>query len=364
MRRRGHAAPRAGRILARAAPAVTAAVALVAASVALAAAPRSGNPPTLVSARIDAKRQLVVTYRAPDGVTYGGRVYLDADPRNATPVSVSPQYGPIMYCNNISRCAGRWQLTPTSATGPFTFSTEPLDATQFPPGTYYVQVETTNEDPYPSTRMWEFSNILTVQVPAAGGRSGGKAERAAPAGPVVGRGTLTGTATVTYLDSHGNAVEDVPVRSGPIVLYRFEDLEAYAAPVRLALKEGRLVIAPHSVLSAWGKGLWGVEAASAASPVGTAWFSGRSYKVVAATTRVTAVGDAEFTVETDRRGGNDRVRVYSGKVKVEQTFPDKEKPETKKPVVLTAGFETIVAGAKAAPAPPAKFTPPARKFWK
>ncbi|MFA7323685.1 MAG: phospholipase A2 [Candidatus Nanopelagicales bacterium] len=124
---------------------------------------RSGHPPVLQSATVDSQRRLVVTYNAPDGVTYGGTVYLDSNPLNAT--APAGQYGPIMYCNNKSICMGRWKLTATPATGPFTFSTEPLDMKKFPSGTYWVQVETTNEDPYASTRYWEDSNIMSVTLP-------------------------------------------------------------------------------------------------------------------------------------------------------------------------------------------------------
>lgn len=130
------------------------------------ATPRSGNPPTLSSATIDAERRLVVTYSAPDGVTYGGTVYLDNNPLNAN-VPPPNKYGSFMHCNNKSTCLGRWALPATSATGPFTFTTPVLDATRFPAGTYWVQVETTNEDPYPSTRQWEDSNVLSVVLGAA-----------------------------------------------------------------------------------------------------------------------------------------------------------------------------------------------------
>ncbi len=141
---------------------------------AVAPALRSGNMPIVHSVTIDAQRRLVVTYSAPDGVTYGGRVYLGNDPRNAT---VTSSYG-FMYCSNNSTCQGRWTLNEvTPATGPFTFTSPPLNAQQFPPGQYWVQVETTNEDPYPSTRYLQPSNIVSVTLPAGapGGGGGGGA---------------------------------------------------------------------------------------------------------------------------------------------------------------------------------------------
>ncbi len=126
---------------------------------------RTGNPPIISSAQIDEQRRLVVTYTAPDGVTYGGDLFFDNDPRNPQLGTVDPRYGTAMYCSNIRQCLGRWNLVTTPDTGPFTYTTEPLSASTFPAGTYYVQVETTNEDPYPSTRMWEDSNVVTVTVP-------------------------------------------------------------------------------------------------------------------------------------------------------------------------------------------------------
>lgn len=123
---------------------------------------RSGHPPIVSSATIDSQRRLVVTYTAPDGVTYGGNVYLDSNPLNAT--APPGQYGPIMYCNNKFICTGRWKLSATPNTGPFTFTSEPLDMKKFPSGSYWLQVETTNEDPYASTRYWEESNIVSVSL--------------------------------------------------------------------------------------------------------------------------------------------------------------------------------------------------------
>jgi hypothetical protein len=125
---------------------------------------RSGHPPTLISALIDSQRRLVVTYSAPDGLTYGGKVYFDSNPLNAATTNPDPIYGSFMYCNNKSNCLGRWDLPTTPATGPFTFSTEPLDSIRFPDGKYYVQVETMNEDPFPSTRMWEESLVSVVSL--------------------------------------------------------------------------------------------------------------------------------------------------------------------------------------------------------
>jgi len=127
---------------------------------------RSGHPPTLVSAQIDNQRRLTVVFNAPDGMTYGGSLYLDNDLINATPASVSTTYGPIMFCNNKSTCLGRWNIGTDLKDGPFTFTTESLSSARFPPGTYYVQVDTHNEDPYASTRQEEFSNIVTVVLPS------------------------------------------------------------------------------------------------------------------------------------------------------------------------------------------------------
>jgi hypothetical protein len=138
---------------------------------------RSGNPPVIQSATVDAQRRLVVTYVAADGVTYGGSVYLDSNPENGSiPPGVTGQF---MYCNNNYSCTGKWALTATPETGPFTFTSPPLSATTFPAGQYWVQVETTNEDPYPSTRYWEPSNVVQVTVPAGTGSDDGDDARPA-----------------------------------------------------------------------------------------------------------------------------------------------------------------------------------------
>lgn len=123
---------------------------------------RSGHPPIVISAIFDAQRRLVVEYKADDGLTYGGKVYLDNNPLNAPAPIKDTKYGDFMHCNNKSNCLARWTLPVSPDVGPFTFLSEPLDPIRFPDGTYYVQVETFNEDPYPSTRMWELSVVSVV----------------------------------------------------------------------------------------------------------------------------------------------------------------------------------------------------------
>lgn len=124
---------------------------------------RSGHPPVIISAVIDSQRRLEVVYRADDGLTYGGKVYFDNNPLNAEPPAyVDTKYGNFMYCNNKSNCLARWSLPVTPDVGPFTFLSEPLDPIRFPNGTYYVQIESFNEDPFPSTRYWENSAVSVV----------------------------------------------------------------------------------------------------------------------------------------------------------------------------------------------------------
>lgn len=136
---------------------------------------RSGNPPKIISATIDDQRRLVVVFSAPDGmshlnatvkVTYGGSVVMDNDPINAKP-AYETSYGPLMACNNKSNCRGRWFLPTYSESSTYTFTSEPLSEAKFPAGTYYLQVNTTNEDPYASTRQEEFSPIATVVLKGA-----------------------------------------------------------------------------------------------------------------------------------------------------------------------------------------------------
>lgn len=139
-------------------------------SVGAEAAWRSGNPPTIVSAKFDDQRRLVVEFNAPDGMAHlnaresnprGGSVVMDNDPVNAKPASET-SYGPLMACNNKGNCKGYWSLPTYPEKSTYTFTSPPLSEKDFPAGTYYLQVNTFNEDPYASTRQEEFSNIETV----------------------------------------------------------------------------------------------------------------------------------------------------------------------------------------------------------
>lgn len=140
------------------------------ASVGADAAWRSGNPPTVVSAKFDNQRRLVVEFKAPDGMTHlnaretnprGGSIVIDNDPVNAKP-AYETSYGPLMACNNKGNCKRRWNLPTYAEKDTYIFTTEPLSENDFPAGTYYLQVNTFNEDPYASTRQEEFSKIETV----------------------------------------------------------------------------------------------------------------------------------------------------------------------------------------------------------
>ncbi|MDP1851731.1 MAG: hypothetical protein Q8K48_04875 [Candidatus Planktophila sp.] len=125
---------------------------------------RSGHPPQIISAVFDEQRRLKVQYKADDGLTYGGKVYLDNNPLNAPAPIKDTYYGDFMHCNKKSNCLIRWTLPVAPDAESYTFISESLDPVRFPDGTYYVQVETYNEDPYPSTRMWENSAVSVVQL--------------------------------------------------------------------------------------------------------------------------------------------------------------------------------------------------------
>lgn len=333
---------------------------------------RSGNPPTVASAQIDSQRRLVVTYSAPDGVTYGGHLYLDNDPMDAQPVASDPQYGPIMYCNNKFSCLGRWSLAATPGSGPFTFTTEPLDAQRFPAGTYYVQVDTTNEDPYPSTRQEEFSNIGTVVVPA---KAGG--ETTTTGGAKGGGGTASADEAVVTLSSSAtlwqNDGKKKPISAGSVTLADGERLISGSRALALAIKEGRVVLAPHTQIGFEvaddGTRQWYTSGAPNQNEAGEAWFEGKRYKLVVAGgagSVIRTLGVATFVVRSQVAVSHpftDEVEVLKGKVEVSRDA-FKARPDPKR-LVLTAGFETFVT-TKAytrPPTPPKKFTPPAQPFW-
>jgi hypothetical protein len=137
------------------------------------------------SATVDNGRHLVVTYTAPDTMQYGGHVYLDNDPRDPTQLSGSTRYGQFMYCVDQSTCKTSFPLPMNSGTGPFTFKSDALSCTAFPPGTWYVQVEGYNQDPYPSTRQWEESKVITITLPpcSSGGSSSSTQAKTTPKTP-------------------------------------------------------------------------------------------------------------------------------------------------------------------------------------
>lgn len=316
---------------------------------------RSGHPPTLVSAQIDSQRRLVVTYSAPDGVTYGGSLYLDNNARDAQPVSSDPTYGPIMYCNNNSSCLGRWTLAATPSSGPLTYTTEQLDPQRFPAGTYYVQVDTTNEDPFVSTRQEEFSNIVTVVVPAKGG--GGTTTTTTantePAGKPAVTFVVHGETTIITKDGEKR------VSGGSVSLSVGDWIKSGSRAVTLAIEEGRLVVAPNSefLIGAQPKRPWVLIE-------GTARFAGKDYTILGTSAVVRTIGVAAFTVESCvHQAGSpycgNRVRAYSGKVDVSRDLA--KKPADKKHLVLEAGFETFLGSGP--PMPAKKFKPPPHPFW-
>lgn len=332
--------------------------AMFAASLAFDAGARSSvSPPRLQTATIDGQRRLVVSFAAPDGVNYGGHVYLDNDPRN-TQLSGDPAYGQFMYCNNKGTCLGRWSLPTTSSTGPQTFTTPALDMQRFPPGTYYVQVETTNNDPFSSTRQWENSNVLAVELPAAGrvpGRTPGSGQTGTSRflGPPGGPSTVRWSGRV--LVSKNGIAE--AVEGGEFSLPPGVGLNSESRAVQLAIREGRLVLGKQSALRYRGPGSWEVY--------GDAWFSvpggGRQLRLVVAanvTTTIRVVSPAVFAVDTDAND-NARVQVYKGTVSVRNGFDPHGEQTT-----LNAGFELLVPSVGPSTKPPRKLKPPAKPFWR
>ncbi|MBI3428576.1 MAG: hypothetical protein HY050_00655 [Actinobacteria bacterium] len=61
---------------------------------------------------------------------------------------------------------GLWIIPADNGPGPYSFTTEPLSVQRFPAGTYYLQVDTKNGDPFASTRQEEFSEIIVVELKA------------------------------------------------------------------------------------------------------------------------------------------------------------------------------------------------------
>lgn len=203
---------------------------------------RSGNPPVIISAVINSQRQLEVVYKADDGLTFGGTIYLDNNPLNGEPpLYVDTKYGNFMYCNNKSNCLGRWSLPVTPEVGPFTFRSEPLDPVRFPTGTYYLQVETHNEDPYPSTRMWELSPVSVVQLGATSNKAVRKDE-SAPKVVLVPQTAVTRvgkkiTAKFKVTDDSKQAKVVAALYSNGTLVQKLEDAELSAATGKQVKRE-------------------------------------------------------------------------------------------------------------------------------
>ena len=142
------------------APLLLALVVAVAASLVLPVAARAiapaFAPPTLQSTTVDDQGRLTATWESPDGQPYGGTLYLDPDGTLGPPSS----YGTPTNCVNKSTCLGSWKFGVADRS----YTTESLNPAVFPAGTYYVQVEILDNDPYPSTRGWRWSNVLSVGV--------------------------------------------------------------------------------------------------------------------------------------------------------------------------------------------------------
>lgn len=332
-------------------------------AVPLARAQAQESPPTVSSVTVDAQRRLVTTWSAPDTMQYGGHLFLDNDPRDAEPGTGDPRYGSFMYCNNKSTCLGRWDLPLSPGSGPFTFTTESLDCTRFPAGRYYVQLEGYNQDPYPSTRQWEESAVVTLKLAACGAVATTTAAGSTTTG-AVGNGSgsqavsITTAATIVHADGTTEAVTG----GAKTVLVDGDVIRSAVVPVKLALKEGRLVLAPHTDLE-WllgaGGGHWQVSGASARY-AGEVWLSGQHRMLVAAggPTVVRMVGKARVVVRSGRGAQpTDTVSVLQGRASVASD------PTDTKPVTLTAGFQVFHVKGKRLSAPK-RNTSPGDPFWK
>lgn len=124
---------------------------------------RDGIPPVIISAVVDSQRRLEITYKADDGLTYGGTVYLDTDPLNAQTAVKDTRRGDAMYCRTRWKCK-TLGISAAPGVGQFTYLSKPLDPSQFPAGTWYVQVATYDRDPDPSFRGTLASNVAVVAL--------------------------------------------------------------------------------------------------------------------------------------------------------------------------------------------------------
>jgi len=205
------------------------------------------------------------------------------------------------------------------------------------------------------------SNAVSVTMPAAStaanGSTGGTTGTTTTT-PASVKVTLSNTATIVHSDGTKETVAGG--KSAGVVVG--DALRAGAKAARVAVREGRLVIAPGTDLHAVGEGIWDVQA-SPSSKVGEAWFNGTRYLVVdVGTWQVSAVTNATFVVSN--LGHRDEIQALTGKVDVQPAPIDTSSSRGR--LVLLPGFETFTINTAYfhAPTTPAKFKPPANAFWK
>lgn len=238
------------------------------------------------------------------------------------------------------------------------------------PGTYYVQLQTYGLKyvaQYDGLYHFNaYSNVVRVVVPRSGGGSSG-------GGTTGETATKTATATVTVSGPatvagwKGDEWVEKQVGAGAVTLSEDDRLYSGARAVKLAIKEGRVVLAPHTQV--WPQaGGWQVAGAPKGqfdSYVGEAWFSvpgsaKKQHRLLVSLYgfHVRTVGPAAFVVADGDH--TPRVKVLAGKVDVSR------KRDFRKRTTVSAGFEIFVepAGKYGKLAKPKKFTPPKNPFWK
>lgn len=243
------------------------------------------------------------------------------------------------------------------------------------PGTYYVQVlargrkdESINGNSF-KTDYDAWSNVVKVVVTASGGgttttKSGGGGGTTTNGGGLTSSATVTVSRTVTVERNDGSKVQ---VSASSVTLDYVDLIRAHSRAVKLATREGRLVLAPHTGIdwedySPGGAATWGVVGTG--SNAGEAWFQVRGgpaqhrLLVNVGALVVRTIGPATFVVHTDKKDRNDSVKVLAGKVKV--------KVELEAEKTLTAGFETFAEGVGSQNptlTPPKRFKVPPKPFW-
>jgi hypothetical protein len=315
---------------------------------------------------------VVVTWTLPSGHT-STNLHWSTNPATVPTPASDPSEGLQMACfasgpsDGIHNCTGGTDLGDTQTS----YTIKGLK-----PGTYYVQVMTygikkwldTNYNVWLDVHYYGYSQAVpfTVTAQSSGGSTGAPTK---PSGGTQATASVTvsGSGPVTVWRRNGATPQVTQVKAGPVTLGPDERIVSGARALKLAIKEGRVVIAPHTQIGFLRPGeweVWGAPKGELSFYAGEAWFSvpkaptqHRLLVDVGGGTIVRTIGPATFAVKEVSEARAEQVQVLAGKAEVARSRSDK------KPVLLTANFQ-LFHPFQAPLGKPTKLKLPTKPFWK